>query len=462
MRHVGFTLAGLLALSLGCGGVASAQSADLPPVDDLKAPPSPAFVLLDISPSKVERPQAVRPLVVSALSAVSSEGFPRNYAVEFAPYWLGTPQLSFSDYYGSSVGKATVRHLSLSVATTPLGNSPDAGTALGFGLRTLPVPGRPHPKLEFLQRELTRLQLETIGEEGFFSSRLRLITLLQEGQKTAGQMTEGDLSSKPIDDLIDQMIGLDIEIRKKQIEIGDPDTPKEKLEPLKAELADLRKQRAALGPAMVKVVNESGIAQNLAVEKQFEILVARYDQAQRAREAKRAADLKKTALAIQELDAQRVGPLLAVASAFAWDVPTGQTELTTLAKVGFWATPGYRIVRCSGEGAAQECSTAIDLLGVVRYVDNRRAGGGGETWEGGARFIWQARTKLAVSAEWLGRSGDGDPGKRLVGVAEYAVNDSTFLYASFGRDFEEGGVRRNLVSTIGLTFGLGKRPIIER
>jgi hypothetical protein len=66
-----------------------------------------------------------------------------------------------------------------------------------------------------------------------------------------------------------------------------------------------------------------------------------------------------------------------------------------------------------------------------------------------------------VSAEWLGRSGDDEPGSRLVGVAEYEVTDSVFLYASFGRDFEEAGARQNLVSTIGLTFGLGKKPILN-
>ena len=70
-------------------------------------------------------------------------------------------------------------------------------------------------------------------------------------------------------------------------------------------------------------------------------------------------------------------------------------------------------------------------------------------------MIWRACTKLAVSGEWLGRTGEEEPGSRLVGVAEYEITDSIFLYASFGRDFEEAGARRNLVSTIGLSFGLG-------
>jgi hypothetical protein len=222
-----------------------------------------------------------------------------------------------------------------------------------------------------------------------------------------------------------------------------------------------RRQRRALAAEMLKAVDESEIGKNIATEKQFEVLVARYDQAQKARAAKRAADVRATALAIQDLDTQRVGALLAVAAAWAWDVPAGDTSLTSLSKIGLWVTPGYRLVRCTGTGADQSCSTSVDLLGVVRYLDNRRSIDADAVWEFGARGIWQARAKLALSAEWLGRSGDDDPGSRIVGVAEYAVTDSVFLYASFGRDFEERGVRHNLVSTIGLTFGLGKRPIVN-
>ena len=45
-------------------------------------------------------------------------------------------------------------------------------------------------------------------------------------------------------------------------------------------------------------------------------------------------------------------------------------------------------------------------------------------------------------------------------MAEYEITKSAFLYASFGRDFEEKGTRRNLVSAIGITFGFGKKPIV--
>jgi len=78
----------------------------------------------------------------------------------------------------------------------------------------------------------------------------------------------------------------------------------------------------------------------------------------------------------------------------------------------------------------------------------------------GTRLVWQAAEKLAVSGEWLARTSGDDSADRAVGVAEYEITKSTFLYASFGRDFEEKGTRRNLVSLIGITFGFGNKPIL--
>ena len=467
---------GSIATVVLCGSSVFAQ-ADRPSLDDLKAPPSPAFVLLDVSPSKVERPQSVRPLVLSALSAISTDGFPKNYAVEFAPYWLGMPKLTFDQYYNSTVGQSLVRHLSVSVATTPLEGAP--GTSIGVGARTLPFPGRPHPKLQALRDRLTELQLKLIDEEGFFSRHERLITLLREAQGAAVQATAEELSTKPFEDLIDRMIDLDIEVKKREIERDAIQSDLEELKNLpleqqqakKAELeeqqkkvaaalADARKQRSQLAGEMLKAIQQTDIAKNLEIEKQFEILVARYDAAQKVRAARLNAQLRSTALDIQELDTRRVGLLLSVATALAWDIADDQTSETSLSRVGLWVTPGYSRVRCTGTGPGQTCSTALDLLGVVRYLDDRRTPDSDSIWELGARVIWRARTKLAVSGEWLGRTGEEEPGSRLVGVAEYQITDSIFLYASFGRDFEEAGARRNLVSTIGLSFGLGRRPII--
>ena len=52
-----------------------------------------------------------------------------------------------------------MRHLSLSVATTPLGKTPELGTALAIGLRTLPLPGRAHYAVFVIELHSRRVQV---------------------------------------------------------------------------------------------------------------------------------------------------------------------------------------------------------------------------------------------------------------------------------------------------------------
>src|SRR6185436_1490703 len=57
-------------------------------LDLLKAPTSPAFNLLGVSPSDIERPTDINAFLVSIQNGTNNyTSFPKNYAVEFAP-WL--------------------------------------------------------------------------------------------------------------------------------------------------------------------------------------------------------------------------------------------------------------------------------------------------------------------------------------------------------------------------------------
>lgn len=450
-------------------------------VSDLAAPPSPAFVLLGIAPTAIERPQAVRPLVVSALSAVAEQGFPQNYALEFAPYWLGTPELSFDDYYKSNVGQALLRHLSVSIATTPLGTGDDDGTALGFGLRTLPVPGRPHPQLVKLRTRLHATQKALFEQAGFFARRPRLIDLFKAARAGNEKALTAELSSEGIAKVVDKMVQIDLEVTKLEIALididaqlatlGDPTDAKSvaRKDELARDRADaaaklqgLRGELEGLAAQALQALENTSVRSRLEITSLLEAVSSRLEGAQRAQGDRLERELKEIALSIQELDRRRVGALLAVAGAAAWDVPGNETDQTKLSRLGVWLTPGYRLVRCSTQEDEDTCSTPVDLLGVVRYLHDRRDPVRQDTWEFGARIVWEASTHLSISGEWLGRAGDGRAqGSRVVGVAEYRINDSAYLHASFGRDFEEEDTRSNLVSIVGLTFGLGKKPIVQ-
>jgi hypothetical protein len=81
-------------------GIADAQGSV--EVDDLRAPTSPAFALLDVTPASVNRPENPKAFTLNVINALAqSNGLPQNYALEVAPYWLAShPDLTFKRLEG--------------------------------------------------------------------------------------------------------------------------------------------------------------------------------------------------------------------------------------------------------------------------------------------------------------------------------------------------------------------------
>lgn len=131
-------------------------------LNQLQTPVSPAFVILGVSPSAVERPTSPQALAVSLLSATGSGSLlPDSYALEVAPYWLTPhPDLTYDAYYDPTFGRGILQSLSISAATAPLQEVGDslAGTAFGIGARWQLVTGRPSPELTAREEELRKLQ----------------------------------------------------------------------------------------------------------------------------------------------------------------------------------------------------------------------------------------------------------------------------------------------------------------
>jgi hypothetical protein len=170
-------LATMLALAAGFGAAANAQEpaatgqGNQVVIEDLRTPTSPAFVVLDVAPASVERPEKPKALIANLLStAAQSEGFPKNYALEVAPYWLKShPNLQFENYQRPSIPQSIIRTLTLSVATAPLVDPEAAeattiGSRLGIGFRTTIVGGQPNPRMKAVLDDLhntnVRLQNE--------------------------------------------------------------------------------------------------------------------------------------------------------------------------------------------------------------------------------------------------------------------------------------------------------------
>lgn len=375
-----------------CAAAPVPLAAQAPPVDpsftvqQLRTPTAPAFVLLGIEPTAIERPSTPRAFAASLLSATDGPTIiPENYALQVTPYWLtARPALSFEEYFEPSPGQAFLQSFSLSFATAARAS----GTSVGFGARAVPWPGRPGTRLVEVADALGALQARnrTLPEELF--------------------ETEDSLDAAAT--------------RRDAAPAG---AERDRLD---AEVVRLHERLGALN------------RQVAAVDDSLRVMADR----------------------IRDLDHDRVGFIVQLASGIAADYPDNTFEGGGLSRVGVWTTFGYRLER-----------PRLDLLALLRYQRNRAAGQ--SLIDAGGRLVHQMGP-VAASAELVVRSvaevtsspEDGpitvvfESSRRAVGLLEYRATENLVITASFGRDFEVAEIGSPLLATLGLDVLLGQLPAL--
>ena len=137
MRHIAISITVSLGL-LFAGEHCSAQSSDtLPKFNTLRTPVSPAFTILGIAPTEIERPQTPSEFTASLLKATSDfTELPTDYSVEVSPYWMRSRRLlTWRTDTTRSILESIQRTLTLSIAAAQVGDSENSATGLGAGVR---------------------------------------------------------------------------------------------------------------------------------------------------------------------------------------------------------------------------------------------------------------------------------------------------------------------------------------
>ena len=134
-----------------------------PTLGSLRTPPSPAFTVLGIEPSAVERPATPSDVALSFVNKIRQGTFPKDYAFEASPYWLvSQPDLSWNSDVTRNVAESVARTMSLSIATAETGTTEAPVTSLAIGVRTLLSSGR---MTASTQRALAALE-QTLSQTG--------------------------------------------------------------------------------------------------------------------------------------------------------------------------------------------------------------------------------------------------------------------------------------------------------
>jgi hypothetical protein len=148
--------------------LATAQSA-APTLGSLRTPPSPAFTVLGIEPSAVERPMTPSDVALSFINKLRQGTIPKDYAFEASPYWLvSQPDLSWQSDVTRNLRASVARTMSLSIATAETGTAAAPVTSMAFGVRTLLSSGH---MTTTTQRALSALE-QTLSQTGDLFLRL--------------------------------------------------------------------------------------------------------------------------------------------------------------------------------------------------------------------------------------------------------------------------------------------------
>src|SRR5688572_1972997 len=122
---------------------ARGYAAELRVPEELKVPAQPAFTLLGVTPTAIDRPSTPRAFAVGLLGAYadSTDTLPRNLAIEVAPYWWKNRPGETFEKLNNRTGpfEAFWQTLSFSIATSELDRTNAGvrieGTSMAAGVR---------------------------------------------------------------------------------------------------------------------------------------------------------------------------------------------------------------------------------------------------------------------------------------------------------------------------------------
>ena len=376
----------------------------------LTPPASPAFTLMGIAPSAVERPGSVTDFAVTILNTTNNlTGVPQDFSMEFAPYWLfgGGKNLSFDEYSkNGNVESNFLQTLSVSVATSASDDGDITSQSMGIGIRFSLAQGT-------ISNDFTELREKMSEYNEIFAQRFLELSASDEVKKT-------------LEAQLDTMVSTRSKLRARLRNLPDD----------QAEQAPFIEGQIEYAATQILEISQKIEARNLELQNMTDA---------RKEEAKKA--LREE---LSKIEIKRTGLKLDVAGGLILDFPGQDFDSGKLSKAGVWVNGGYE-------------TESLAFLGVVRYLGDE-ANEDDSSLDFGARIVFDHPKfkKFDFSGETVYRnyfdSEVLDNNFRVALIFNYTIARNKKLEFTFGRDFE-GNTTGNLLSMINLVLGFGsERP----
>lgn len=407
------------------------ESTDL---SNLKAPSAPAFTILGINPEEIARPKTFKELETQLANSFANKGsfvLPNNLALEFQPYWLSSKdRLTYEQFVADSFKHRIIQNLSLSVGAAQLPGFKDTSNLnkrMGFGFRTYLLNGKPSAG----QKQLAAI---TVALKRRADVTIKVVSLLKNITRNDSLCMMMAKSPSAINTYLESYM--------------------QSLSLLEKELFSLIAGNA------IKAV-EQGSA--MSMEKVRAILEQQINDIK----ANGEEELQKLARKVSSTITDREGWFVECAGAMVLDFPFNDINRSYLPKYGMWVTATHRWVK-------DQKHRNYEALGMLRYMSNEIPVKQSSNFDVGVKLVWQKKN-LSVTGEWIYRqqhavlstTTDATSGitttisqnrddYKLVANINYRLSDNLILTYTMGKGFEiNTEVGNNLISAVGLNFGLG-------
>jgi hypothetical protein len=401
-----------------------------PQLKQLELTTSPAYVLLGVQPTNIQRPSTPRDFAATLQTAQVNGIIQPNFAVETNPFnWNKKPlknKYSFraNDYFSDAIFPAIKKNFALSIATSATDTAKfgdlSKGTGIGYGMRVTLFPGTVNKRTRDDFKAWARVEVieifasvlkKRINKEDHVSSYEDVIRTFDE--------TVADL-------------------------LKDEDFPDYMKPWLLDELTIYKGRLAAISDK--SELNDLLTAEIDTLSKQKEIALDRINN-------------RKAPFARDGFILEFAAAGLTVMQGNAWDS-------SVYAKTGVWLTPSYRIDLSTDKDL--ELVQSFDILGVLRYIWNARKVDQGNYLDFGAKVQFN-RNDWSLGFEGVFRHASEVPEKvnskwtySWVGNFSYTIEENITLRLSFGSQFD-GNTRRytspgEILAIGGVNFGFwGKK-----
>ncbi len=409
-------------------------------LEDLASPNAPAFTILGLNPTEVNKPSSAKPLILGLANAYDKGGLADNVAIEFSPFWVFPhPNLTFEKYYRNrlpdeklfsgivkNTGSTILQSSSISIATSIFENDIDTVDArnVSAGLRFQILAGKAPPAYDSVYvKYLTVSKLEQVFKDmqlQISAGMTAPVTTKEELKVRFKTMAESSISSWYKNDYI-TIEHLQTEVIRRGEEI---------IEACELPISNKAEADSAM----------NGISRDLLDEQEEQVKILRENEAINS----------------------RVGFIWEVAAASSLLLPTNELDYSIEDKYGIWSTFTYRT-----PNQKNDFNLMVRRMGFYGST-------GSESWDIGLSYVL-SRTKYHIHFEGILRyyndiTEDSETGllsedkgntSRFSLSFEYAVTDFINLSATIAKDYE-GPVKTsgNLFTLININFLLPEKTQI--